>query len=51
MTIYVVLSRDTNFLFCTTDKAKAEEAQKKQINEEEFAGGRPSVYIQETILN
>ena len=51
MTIYVVLSRDTNFLFCTTDENKALTAQKEQILNEQMGGGQPSVYIQKTILN
>ncbi len=49
--IYVVLSRDTSFIYCTTDLKKAEVAKEKQIIDEEMGGGRPSVYIKETVLN
>jgi len=49
-TIYVVLSRDTSFVYCTTDIQKAESAKEERIIDEEMRGGRPSVYIKETIL-
>lgn len=49
--IYIVLSRDTDFIYCTTDPKKAEDAKENQIKDEEMGGGRPSVYIKETILN
>lgn len=50
MEIYVVMSRDTDFLFCTADKVKAEKAKKEQEIHEEMMGGRPSVYIKTTTL-
>lgn len=50
MTVYVVLSRDTNFVYCTTDKEKAESMKDYQTRAEELSGGRPSVYIKETKL-
>lgn len=49
-TLYVVLSRGTDFIFCTFDREKAETAKEKQTFEEEMSGGRPSVYIKETII-
>jgi hypothetical protein len=50
--LYIVVSRDrSDFIFCTTDKVKAENARKEQERDEEFAGGRPSVYIKTTNLN
>ncbi len=49
--IYVVLSRDrSDFIYCTTDWNKADDEKNKQIRDEEMAGGRPSVYIKQTIL-
>ena len=51
MEIFVVLSRDTDFIYCTTDKQKAEGVRKHQEIEEEMSGGRPSVYILTTTLN
>lgn len=51
MEIFVVLSRDTNFIYCTTDKVKAETVRKQQSLDEEMSGGRPSVYILTTTLN
>lgn len=48
--LYVVLSRDTDFIFCTFDEEKARLAREKQIFEEEMAGGRPSVYIKVTTI-
>lgn len=51
MKTYVVMSRDRgDFVFVSTDKGKAEKAKNAQIEKEEFAGGRPSVYILETTL-
>jgi hypothetical protein len=50
MEIFVVLSRDTDFIYCTADKVKAEVAKKEQETHEEMMGGRPSVYIKTTEL-
>jgi len=50
MKIYVVLSRDTDFIFCTTDEQEAENIKANQIIDEEMMGGRPSVYIRTTKL-
>jgi hypothetical protein len=49
-TIYVVLSRDTDYIYCTTDAEKAEKERLNRIVEEEMQGGRPSVYIRRTTL-
>jgi hypothetical protein len=49
--LYVVLSRDTDFIYCTFDKQKANLAKKEQIEEEEMSGGRPSVHIKETTID
>jgi len=50
--IYIVLSRDSSsFIYCTSNLEKANEERLKQIKDEEMGGGRPSVYIKETILN
>jgi hypothetical protein len=49
-TIYVVLSRDTDYIYCTTDVEKAESERLNRIGEEEMQGGRPSVYIRRTKL-
>jgi hypothetical protein len=50
--VYVVLSRDSSdFIYTTTDKAKAEKVRSQRELDEERAGGRPSVYIKTTILN
>lgn len=46
--IYVVISRDNGLILCTEDKEKAESTKSQQVRNEEFAGGRPSVWIQET---
>lgn len=52
MKIYIVLSRDnSSFIYCTSNKSKAEQVKNKQITKEEMEGGSPSVYIKETILN
>jgi hypothetical protein len=50
MELYVVLSRDSDFVFVTDDKIKAEYARLEQIQDEEMQGGRPSVYIRKTTL-
>ena len=50
MIIFVVLSRDTDFIYCTADKSKADKAKKEQETYEEMMGGRPSVYIKITSL-
>lgn len=49
--VYVVLSRDRDYIYCTTDEVKAKKAKKEQERKEEFAGGRPNVYIRTTNLN
>lgn len=47
-TLYIVRSRDkSDFLFPTYDKREAEIERNKQEKDEEMAGGRPSVWIQE----
>jgi hypothetical protein len=52
MKIYIVLSRDnSSFIYCTTNKEKADQAKIIQIEKEEMSGGRPSVYIKETNLD
>lgn len=52
MEIYVVVSRDdSDFIFCTADKSKAEAERSHQEWHEEMRGGRPSVYIKTTTLN
>ena len=49
--IYIVLSRDnSDFIFATTDEQLACDIRLTQIEFEEMAGGRPSVYIMETYL-
>ena len=48
--LYVVVSRDNGFICVTNDSKKAESEKEKQILNEEFSGGRPSVWIQETKL-
>ena len=51
MKTYIVLSRDNgSFVYCTTDKQKAEDSKVKQTLHEEMGGGKPSVYILETTL-
>ncbi len=49
-TVYVVLSRDTDFIIVTTSRELAENAKIEQIKDEEMAGGRPSVYIKTALL-
>lgn len=48
--LYIVLSRDTDFIYCTFNEQKANLAKKEQIEREEMSGGRPSVYIKETTI-
>ncbi len=48
--LYVVLSRDNGLVCVTKDKEVAEYEKCQQTIKEEFSGGRPSVYIKETIL-
>lgn len=44
--IYVVLSRDdSEFVYITTDQELSVIVKNNKIDEEEYAGGRPSVYI------
>lgn len=51
MEIFIVLSRDTaDFIFATTDYDLACSKRREQEIHEEFAGGRPSVYIKPTKL-
>lgn len=51
MKIFVVLSRDTDFIYCTTDSDLAIKAMEDQQSKEENSGGRPSVYIKTTTLH
>jgi hypothetical protein len=47
--IYIVSSRDnSHFLFITGNEEEAEKARKKQYDDEEKQGGRPSVFIRKT---
>ena len=48
--LYVVLSRDTDFLFVTKDEESAKLVKSKREIYEERCGGKPEVYIKETIL-
>lgn len=51
MKIFTVLSRDEgDFIYTTGDKLTAEDVRDAQERDEEMAGGRPSVYIRESIL-
>lgn len=50
MKIYIIMSRDHGFIAATEDEATAKVVEENQIRDEEFAGGRPSVWIQETEL-
>ncbi len=50
--VFVVLSRDvSSFIYVTTNCDKAHAAKDNQEVEEEMAGGRPSVFIKETMLS
>ena len=51
MRIFVVLSRDTDFIYCTTDSDLAIKTMEDQQSKEEMDGGRPSVYIKTTTLH
>ncbi len=52
MKIYTVLSRDRgSFIYTTNDEELAKLAKTQQELDEEMGGGRPSVYILESILN
>jgi hypothetical protein len=50
MEVFVVLSRDSDYVYVTADYSKAEQERLKQIENEEMQGGRPSVYIRKTTL-
>ncbi len=48
--LYVVMSRDNGLICVTKDKDTAEYDKHQQTVKEEFSGGRPSVWIEETTL-
>jgi hypothetical protein len=50
MKIFVVLSKNTDFIYCTTDSDLAIQAMEEQQLKEETSGGLPSVYIKSTTL-
>lgn len=50
MELFIVLSRDSDFVYATADYSKAEQARLEQIENEEMRGGHPSVYIRKTTL-
>lgn len=49
--VYVVTSRENGPVFATMDPELAETKRAEQYEDEEHAGGRPSVYIKELELN
>lgn len=49
-TVYVVVSRDKGVVAVCKEKDIADLDRHGQINEEEDAGGRPSVYIVEMMI-
>lgn len=49
-TIFIVISKDNGVILATRNINKAKEAVKTQEANEEFQGGRPSVYIKPTTL-
>jgi hypothetical protein len=51
MKIFVVLSRNTDFIYCTTDSDLAIQIMEYQQSKEEIGEGRPSVYIKTTTLH
>lgn len=51
MKVFVVLSRDTDFIYCTTDSDVAIKVMEEQQEVEEKGGGRPSIYIKTTTLH
>lgn len=51
MSVYIVISRERGIISVWKNPSDAEDARTKQYNQEEFAGGRPSVWVEEKYLN
>jgi len=51
MIIYCVMSREKGLISVWYNEGNAEDARTKQYNQEEFAGGRPSVWVEPKELN
>lgn len=49
--VFVVLSRDTDFIYATGDEQEARDKVVEQTEYEEFAGGRPSVYYKPVMVH
>ena len=48
---FVVLSRDTDFIYATGDGQEAQTTVTEQTKREEMAGGRPSVYYKPVMVH
>jgi hypothetical protein len=49
--VYIIWSRDYGFIDCVKDGDKADEIKSNQEVSENYAGGRPSVWIQKATVN